>query len=130
MKKKGLPGLLCAAALFAFYSFFFSSSALAMRDHPLSAGHREPAAPVSADRPEERSPYGSSERGEYGEKRAVSSEDEARQILKRYFSKRGVRIGKITEKELYFEAEIRDRGGNLVDIVIVDKRTGRIRSIY
>lgn len=30
----------------------------------------------------------------------------------------------------YFEAYVRDKKGNLLDRVIVDKRTGRIRSIY
>ncbi len=39
-------------------------------------------------------------------------------------------IGKITEREWYFEADIRDKTDNLVDRVIVDKRTSRIRSIY
>lgn len=79
---------------------------------------------------DERSPYGSSKEGEYGEKHAVSTKDEARKILKDYFSKKNARIGKISEKDLYFEAEIRDDKDKVIDIVIVDKRTGRIRSIY
>ena len=31
---------------------------------------------------------------------------------------------------MVFEAEIKDKNNNLLDIVIVDKRTGRIRSTY
>ena len=85
------------------------------------------AAAFAAD---EKSPYGSSEGGKYGEKRAVSSKDEARGALREYFSKRNVRVGKITERQLYFEAEITGKNNEVVDVVIIDKRTGRIRSIY
>ena len=38
-----------------------------------------------------------------------------------------VKIGKIKEKEWFFEADIKDRNSNLIDKVIIDKRTGRIR---
>ena len=79
---------------------------------------------------DEKSPYGSSEGGKYGEKRAVSSTDEARKVLSEYFSKRNVKVGKIKERQLYFEAEITDKNNEVVDVVIIDKRTGRIRSIY
>jgi hypothetical protein len=78
----------------------------------------------------ERSPYGGTKNGGYGEKKAVTTKEEALKSLKEYFGKRDVRIGEIAEKEFYFEAEIRDRNNALIDKVIVDKRTGRIRSIY
>ena len=74
-------------------------------------------------------PYGEFRRG-YGEKRAVANSQEARRMLKDYFARRDVRIGDIRERELFFEADIRDRRGALVDKVIIDKRTGRIRSTY
>ncbi len=77
-----------------------------------------------------RSPYGGSESGAYGEKREVKTTEEARKALREYFSKKDVRVGEIKEKDLYFEAEIRDKNDNLVDKVIIDKRTGRIRSIF
>ena len=51
-------------------------------------------------------------------------------VLKEYFSKKDVRIGEIRERKLYFEADILDKDNRVVDKVIVDKRTGRIRSIY
>lgn len=60
----------------------------------------------------------------------VGTAEDARKAFKRYFEKKNVVIGEITEKELYFEAEIRDRNNTVIDKVIVDKRTGRIRSIY
>jgi hypothetical protein len=41
-----------------------------------------------------------------------------------------MRIGELRERENYFQAEIRDGRGNVIDRVIIDKRTGRIRSIY
>lgn len=66
----------------------------------------------------------------YGEKRPVANRDEAKKALGEYFSKKKVRIGEITEKELLFEAEILDKDGQVIDKVIIDKRTGRIRSIY
>ncbi len=84
----------------------------------------------AADDRGERYPYGETKNGGYGEKKTVTTKEEAQKLLKEYFGKRDVRIGEITEREFYFEAEIRDRSNTLIDKVIVDKRTGRIRSIY
>jgi hypothetical protein len=70
--------------------------------------------------------------GPYGMRKAVRTADEAKQVIEGYFSSTGqaLHCGKIAEKNLYFEAEILDQNGALVDKAIVDKRTGRIRSIY
>ncbi len=70
--------------------------------------------------------------GPYGARMRVGSVDEAKQLIERYFASTGqdVHCGKIEEKDLYFEAEILDRNGTLIDKAIIDKRTGRIRSIY
>ncbi len=70
--------------------------------------------------------------GPYGVRKAVRTADEAKQVVDRYFSSRGeaLHCGKVEEKDLYFETEILDDKGVLVDKAIVDKRTGRIRSIY
>lgn len=76
------------------------------------------------------SPYGGSQGGTYGEKQQVTTKKEARRLLRDFFSKKGVTIGDIREKQYYFEADILDSKGKVVDKVIVDKRTGRIRSIY
>ena len=70
------------------------------------------------------------EHGTYGEKKAVATVRDAERVLKRHFAKKDVYIGEIVEKELYFEAEISDSSNSIIDRVIVDKRTGRIRSIY
>jgi hypothetical protein len=69
--------------------------------------------------------------GWYGERNAVKSRAEAKKILSEYFSSvEGVKITFVKERRWFFEAEIRDKKNTLVDIVIIDKRTGRIRSIY
>jgi hypothetical protein len=78
----------------------------------------------------EEGPYGGSQGGTYGEKQQVTTKEEAKRLLKDYFSRRDVNIGEIREKQYYFEADILDGKGKVVDKVIVDKRTGRIRSIY
>lgn len=75
-------------------------------------------------------PYGGLPGGTYGEKQQVNTKAEAKKLLEEYFSKRNVTVGKIREKRYYFEADILDSRGKVVDKVIVDKRTGRIRSIY
>ena len=82
----------------------------------------------------ERSPYGDYcpgyKRGWYGAKIAVKTAKEAKKILQEYFKNEPVLIGNIKEREWFFEADIKDRNNNLIDKVIIDKRTGRIRSIY
>jgi hypothetical protein len=76
------------------------------------------------------SSYGGPRSGSYGEKKEVTTAEEAEKAFREYFSKKDVKIGEIKERELYFEAEIKDKNDNRIDKVIVDKRTGRIRSIY
>ncbi len=77
-----------------------------------------------------RSPYGHSKGSTYGEKKTVRTVEEAEDILQNYFTGKEVTIGRIREKKLYFEADILDKNNKKVDSVIIDKRTGRIRSIY
>jgi hypothetical protein len=82
----------------------------------------------------ERRPYGDYCRGgrwgRYGARDPVKTAEEARKRLEAYYADEDVEIGRITERELHFEAEVKDKGGDVVDRVIVDKRSGRIRSIY
>ncbi len=68
--------------------------------------------------------------GWYGAKKAVKTAKEARKIFQEYFKNEPVVIGNIKEREYFFEADMKDKNNNLIDVVIVDKRTGRIRSIY
>ena len=41
-----------------------------------------------------------------------------------------LKVGKIEDKGFYFEAEVTTKDGSLVDKLMVDKETGRMRSIY
>lgn len=68
--------------------------------------------------------------GWYGAKDPVRSAKDARERLQIFFEDEDVIVGKITERETYFQAEIASAAGEVVDEVIIDKRTGRIRSIY
>lgn len=74
--------------------------------------------------------YGGSKKGRYGERRSVTNEDEARGIMREYYPNKGTKIGKVKKKKFYFEADILDEHGDVIDRVIIDKRTGRIRSVY
>ena len=79
-----------------------------------------------------KTPYGDycPMQGWYGARKPVRTADEAKRILQEYFKNEPVVIGNIKEREWFFEAEIKDKNNKLLDIVIVDKRTGRIRSTY
>jgi hypothetical protein len=69
--------------------------------------------------------------GWYGAKRMVRTPDEAREILEKFFVRQGdIKIGKIREHPRFFEADIINRKGIMIDLIIIDKRSGRIRSIY
>ena len=81
----------------------------------------------------DRKPYGSAVRregrGRYGAKNPVKTEEEARKRLEAFYDAEDLVVGKIAERSLYFEASVKHRDGRLVDRVIIDKRSGRIRSI-
>jgi hypothetical protein len=68
----------------------------------------------------------------YGARKPVRTTDEAKQVLEQYFEATGkkIGIGYIEERRWFFVAELLNPEGSLVDKAIVDKRTGRIRSIY
>ncbi len=76
------------------------------------------------------SPYGGLQRGVYGERRAVQSRRDAQRMLNDYYMRRNVRIGPVRENRFYYEADIMDSNNRFMDRVIIDKRSGRIRSIY
>ena len=76
------------------------------------------------------SPYGGPQWGGYGERRAVQSRGDAQRMLNDYYMRRSMRIGPIRENRFYYEADILDRNNRFIDRVIIDKRSGRIRSIY
>jgi len=66
----------------------------------------------------------------YGARRPVTSIDDAREQLAKYFSGQRVVVAEVTEKPWRFEADVLDSCGKVVDRVMIDKRSGRVRSIY
>jgi len=69
--------------------------------------------------------------GWYGARKEVRTPVEAKDILDRFLiHHRGIRIGMIRETKHFFEADILDTRGMRVDILLIDKRTGRMRTIY
>lgn len=66
----------------------------------------------------------------YGERKVIRDERDARKVLLRHFKHDREAIGNIKDRNLFFEVEIRDRDNKTIDKVIIDKRTGRIRSVY
>jgi hypothetical protein len=75
---------------------------------------------------------GSRRGGPYGERNPVTTVEQARQVIEKCSAIRNQELhaGKIKENPVYFQAEILDRNGAMVDEVIIHKRNGRARSIY
>lgn len=67
--------------------------------------------------------------GQYGYCSREVSREEAVGALRRYYEKRGLAVLVIRERERFLEAVIHGNG-MVVDRVLFDVRTGRIRSIY
>jgi len=66
----------------------------------------------------------------YGARRAVNSTEDARSRFNEYFAGKNVTISDIAEKPWRFEVDVKNQNGDVVDRVIIDKRSGRVRSIY
>ena len=66
----------------------------------------------------------------YGARKPVANATEARVLLVNYFTGQEYTISEVNEKRWGFRAEILDKDGNVVDRVMIDKRSGRIRSLY
>lgn len=66
----------------------------------------------------------------YGASHPVDSVEEARGLLLNYFAGQGHTVTDVTEKKWGYRAEIVDKSGKIIDRVMIDKRSGRIRSLY
>jgi len=66
----------------------------------------------------------------YGARRPVTSLGDARTQLMKYFSGQQLIVAEVAEKPWRFEADVLDNCGKVVDRVMIDKRSGRVRSIY
>jgi len=59
--------------------------------------------------------------------------DQAKVLVEHYLTTIGnpnLKSGKITDKDKYFEAEIVTKEGSLVDKIMVNKKTGWMKSVY
>lgn len=80
-------------------------------------------------RPEMRGRCGKRRGDWYGASQPVTGVAEARKLLDHFFSGQDYTISGVVEKKWGFKADILDKDGTVVDRVMIDKRSGRIRSI-
>ena len=66
----------------------------------------------------------------YGARQPVANGAEARTLLMNYFSAQGYAVSELTERRWGFKADVLNKDGKIVDRVMIDKRSGRIRSLY
>ncbi|KJR43062.1 secreted protein [Candidatus Magnetoovum chiemensis] len=67
----------------------------------------------------------------YGMCAAILSIEQAKITLDKYYNEKGlfVRLLSVGD-ERFIRAEVRDKQDKVVDIIIMDRRSGRLRSIY
>ncbi len=65
----------------------------------------------------------------YGARQPVADATEARRLLLNYYTGLEYTVSEVVEKKWGFRAEIIDKNGKVVDRVMIDKRSGRIRSL-
>lgn len=65
----------------------------------------------------------------YGASQPVANAATAHAYLLNYFSGQGYTVSDVTENKWGYRAEVIDQSGTIIDRVMIDKRSGRIRSI-
>lgn len=97
------------------------------------AGHVAIATTVYADQLDSPIPFGgyhgNGKCGCYGTKTAIKTAAEARKIVEGFLAGHDLHIGGIDERPRFFRIVLVDGNKTVRDIVIVDKLTGRVRSI-
>ncbi len=69
--------------------------------------------------------------GWYGAPREVRTPVEAKEIIEQFlYHDKGIKIVRMREKAHFYIAEIMNSKGELVDLILIDKRSGRIRSMF
>ncbi len=69
--------------------------------------------------------------GWYGARREVRTPVEAKEIIEQLLLQdRGIRVVRMRERAHFYIAEIINSRGVLVDLILIDKRSGRIRSMF
>ena len=106
--------------------------AVAADTEPLRPQHKDCCQSVSNSQcsPEKRGWCGKRKGDWYGARRPVTSVSDAREQFGRYFSGQKMTVTEVAEKPWRFEADVLDSCGKVIDRVMIDKRSGRVRSIY
>jgi hypothetical protein len=65
----------------------------------------------------------------YGARQPVSTAAEAQTQLQNYYAGQGYTVANVREKKWGFRADVLDKNGVIVDRAMIDKRSGRIRSL-
>lgn len=68
--------------------------------------------------------------GWYGARRRVKTEKEVRDLVVEFLADTKLTPGEIRDEETYYEVDIKGEAGEIVDLLIVDKGSCRIRSAY
>jgi len=76
-------------------------------------------------------PYGDScpQCEKYGTCNKMLTDYDAENTLKEYYNKKGLKVEVEKKKGRFIKAKIYDKS-DIVDVIIFDRQTGRIRSIY
>jgi len=76
-------------------------------------------------------PYGDTcaKCGRYGACKSTISQEDAEKAITDYYNKKGLDVRIELIKGRFIKAKVSDKEG-VVDVIIFDRRTGRIRSIY
>ena len=76
-------------------------------------------------------PYGDScmRCSDYGTCKYTLSHEDAKKAMMDYYHKKGFIVEMILKKGRFIKAKVKDKN-KVVDIIIFDRRTGRLRSIY
>lgn len=65
----------------------------------------------------------------YGICESPMDHEDARRAMFDYYHKKGLSVEVLNKKGRFIKAKIKDKD-NVVDVIIFDRRTGRVRSIY
>jgi hypothetical protein len=77
--------------------------------------------------------YGYGYGPQYREREKPLTEDEAKEMVEHYLKNTrnpNLKLGKVTAKGAYYEADVETKDNSLVDKILVDKYTGWMRSAY
>lgn len=67
--------------------------------------------------------------GHYGSCRSLMSNEESEKAMEEYYQKKGLRVDIEKARGRFIKARIKENG-TVVDVIIFDRRTGRVRSVY